>query len=151
MFGRTDIAELERAGRRFSKRRAQDDGFLPATLALLDDDRKSSARIVVATAAFEFYAKPFADLLQIDTVIGSQWDGRYMPGGNCYGETKLVRVRKWAAQESISLENASLRFVSDSFADAPLLDLADDPIFISSSAGKRARAQARGWRVVSAD
>ena len=151
MFGRAEIEELERAGRQFAERRAQNDGFLPATLALLDEDRKLGSRIVIATAAFEIYARPFADLLQIDTVIGSHWDGRFMPGGNCYGETKLARVRDWAEQAGISLEKASLRFVSDSFADTPLLDVADDPIFVSSSAGKRARAQVRGWRVVSAD
>ena len=151
MFGRTDIADLERAGRQFAERRAQGDGFLPATLALLDEDRKSGSCIVIATAAFEFYARAFADLLQIDTVIGSQWDGRFMPGGNCYGETKLARVRDWAEQADISLEKASLRFVSDSFADTPLLDLADDPVFISSSAAKRVRAEALGWRVISAD
>tara|TARA_R110002072_G_scaffold86774_4_gene195793 strand:- start:23082 stop:23729 length:648 start_codon:yes stop_codon:yes gene_type:complete len=151
MLGMADIATLEKLGRQFAARRADNDGFMPAALALLEEDRTQGARIVVATAAFEFYAKAFADHLRIDTVIGTRWDDCSIPGGNCHGETKLARVRQWADQEGHSLEESELRFVSDSFADAPLLELADDPIFISASSAKRTRAQARGWRVLSAD
>lgn len=151
LLGVTDIATLEKLGRQFADRRMKNDGFMPAALALLEEDRAQGARIVVATAAFEFYARAFADHLRIDTVIGTHWDDCSIPGGNCHGETKLARVRQWAEQEGQSLEEMDLRFVSDSFADAPLLELADDPIFITASSGKRARAQARGWRVLSAD
>lgn len=151
MLGGTDIATLEKVGQQFAVRRADDNGFMPAALALLEEDQHQGARIVVATAAFEFYARAFAARLRIDTVIGMRWDGCSISGENCYGEKKLARVRQWAEHEDLSLEKADLRFVSDSFADAPLLELADDPIFISASPRKRARAKARGWRVLNAD
>lgn len=150
MLRGADVATLEKVGRQFADRLANTDGYMPATLALLEEDRSQGARLVIATAAFEFYAQAFADHLGIDTIIATRWDGRSIPQGNCYGETKLSRVREWAEAEDVSLENAQLRFVSDSFADKPLLKLADDPIFISGSAGKRARARARGWKVLSA-
>ena len=151
MVGKVGIATLQDVGREFADRRVADDGLMPATLALLEEDRRQGARITIATAAFEFYAAAFARHLDIDTVIGTRWDGRSIPGGNCYGETKLARVRAWAAEQNHQLEEAELRFVSDSFADAPLLDLADDPIFISASSRKREKAKARGWRIISAD
>lgn len=151
MLGRADIARLEELGRQFADRRAAFGGFMPATLALLEEDRSQGARIVIATAAFEFYARAFAGHLGIDTVISTRWDGFSIEGGNCYAETKLARVRQWAEAQGLSLEDVQLRFVSDSFADAPLLELADDPVFISASARRRTRAIARGWRVLSAD
>lgn len=151
MLGSADIARLEELGREFADHRAASGGFMPATLALLEEDRSLGARIVIATAAFEFYARAFAGHLGIDTVISTRWDGCSIEGGNCYGATKLARVRQWAEAQGFSLEDMQLRFVSDSFADAPLLDLADDPVFISASVGKRAQAIARGWRVLRAD
>lgn len=151
MLGEVTNARLEVVGRQFADRRAVSGGFMPATLALLEEDRRQGARIVIATAAFEFYARAFAGHLGIETVISTLWDGRSIEGGNCYGATKLARVRQWAEAQGLSLDDVQLRFVSDSFADAPLLDLADDPVFISASAGKRAQAIARGWRVLRAD
>lgn len=151
MLGRVAVTKLEEVGRAFAARRTANEGFMPATLALVEEDRAKGARIIVATAAFEFYARAFADHLGCDTLIGTRWDGHTIPGGNCYGETKLARVREWATGEGLSLEKAELRFVSDSFADTPLLELAHEPIFVSASAGKRARALTRGWRVISAD
>ncbi|MXO86285.1 HAD-IB family hydrolase [Altererythrobacter aurantiacus] len=151
MLGKASVEMLQRVGHEFASTRANNDFFMPAVLALLDEDRRNGAHVVIATAAFDFYALAFADLLLIETVIGSRWDGRVISGGNCYGETKLRRVQSWAKAEGLSLDSATIRFVSDSFADAPLLELADEPIFVSSSASKRARAKARGWRVISAD
>lgn len=151
MLGRADLAKLGTVGKEFVSRRMESDGLMPATLALLQQDRDRGARTVVATAAFEFYARAFADRLGIDSVIATRWDGRSIPGGNCYGGTKLERVRKWAEAEGQSLQSAELRFVSDSFADAPLLEIASEPIFISASARKRARATSRGWRAIAAD
>ncbi|QPD00125.1 HAD family hydrolase [Qipengyuania soli] len=151
MLGNAPVATLQEAGREFAAHRARNGGFMPATLAFLEEDRAKGAQILVATAAFEFYARAFADHLGIETLIGTRWDGHTIPGGNCYAETKLARVRAWAAEQGLSLEESELRFVSDSFADAPLLELADEAIFVSMSAGKRTRAKARGWRVISAD
>ena len=151
MLGRAELATLEAVGRDFVSQRMESDGLMPATLALLQQDKDRGARIVIATAAFEFYAKAFADRIGIHSVIATRWDGRSIPGGNCYANTKLESVRKWAAEEGLSLQDAELRFVSDSFADAPLLEIASEPIFISASERKRARATSRGWRAIAAD
>ncbi|MEZ5682322.1 MAG: HAD-IB family hydrolase [Erythrobacter sp.] len=151
MLGSPTLVRLEQVGREYAAARASGSGFMPAVMELVDQDRESGARVVIATAAFEFYARAFAEHLGIDTVIGTRWDGEGIPGGNCYGPAKLARVRNWADKEGISLDESQLRFVSDSFADAPLLEIADEPIFVTASQSKREKALARGWRVLSAD
>lgn len=148
MLGRVDLATLARVGQEFAQERAGNDGFMPAILAMVEDDRAQGTHLAIATAAFEFYARAFADHLAIGSLVATQWDGRVIPGGNCYGEVKLARVREWAEREGIDLDKAEIRFVSDSFADAPLLDRAQDAVFVTTSAAKRRKAEARGWRVV---
>lgn len=148
MLGKPSLERLNEVGEEFATARAAGSGFMPEVLALLEQDRASGARLVVATAAFEFYARAFAERLGIDTVISTRWDGASIPGGNCYGSTKLERVMEWARAEGIDLAEAEVRFVSDSFADAPLLELADEAIFVTPSKAKRDRALAKGWRVI---
>jgi phosphoserine phosphatase len=86
-------------------------------------------------------------------VIGSHWDGKGISGGNCYGVRKKARFVQWfeeqgfEEQQGFEPEQIYIRFVSDSFADAPLLDYADEAIFNTASASAKARAEAKGWRV----
>lgn len=148
MIGTAGLARLEQLGRDFAARRMAAGGLMPGALRLLDEDRAAGATIVIATAAFEFYAKAFAEALGIDRVIATQWDGASIPGGNCYGAAKRDRVLAWMQSAGIDRVAIRLRFVSDSFADAPLLDLADEPIFVTANEGAKARAEQRGWRTM---
>ncbi|MCT2560254.1 HAD-IB family phosphatase, partial [Tsuneonella sp. YG55] len=148
MVGPVGVQRLEVVGRDFAAHVVKGSGFYPGAVRLLEEDRAGGARIIVATAAFEFYAREIASHLQIGTVIGTHWDGQHIVGGNCYGEAKKARVLAWMQEQGIDPEDAEIRFVSDSFADAPLLDLASDPIFVTGSSAKAQKARARGWRVM---
>lgn len=145
MLGRASVAGLQEIGRQFAELRVANDGLMPGALRLLEDDRQSGAVIAVATAAFGFYASSFAAALGIEHVIATQWDGADIPGGNCYGETKKRRLLSWLEMMDIDLASTEIRFVSDSFADAPLLDMVQEPIFVTSNPAKAQRAVARGW------
>lgn len=148
MLGRVSVAELQTVGRQFAESRLADDGLMPGALRLLEEDRAAGATVVIATAAFEFYAAAFAAALGIEHLIATRWDGAGVPGGNCYGEAKKRRVLEWLDAAGFDLETAEIRFVSDSFADAPLLDAVAEPVFITANDAKAARAAARGWRVL---
>lgn len=148
MVGRAPLAKLEKVGQAFAAGRIANNGLIPGALQLLEEDRQRGARIVIATAAFGFYAHAFAKALGIEEVVATRWDGRDIPGGNCYGEEKKRRVLEWFSAGGIGPGNATLRFVSDSFADAPLLDLAAEPIFVTSSSKQAQKAAARGWRAM---
>lgn len=148
MLGRISCVRLEVLGREFAAARLANDGLMPGTLRLLEEDREKGASIAIATAAFEFYAAAFAEALGIEQLIATRWDGQTIPGGNCYGETKKRRVLEWLAEQAIDRSAMRLRFVSDSFADAPLLDMAQEPVFATGSPAEARRAEARGWRAM---
>ncbi len=148
MVGRRSPQELARLGTAFARRHLERGGTMPATMHLLEEDRRRGNTVVIATAAFGFYAEAFARAFGVEHVIATRWDGRAIPGGNCYGAEKHARVLAWLDGATGPREGLHLRFVSDSFADAPLLDEADEPIFVSRDAGKRDRARHRGWPAI---
>lgn len=148
MIGKRDVAELRNVGRAFAKAHVERAGWLKGVTSMLREDQNSGARVAIATAAFEFYAQAFAEMLDVETLIATRWDGQGIAGGNCYGDTKRHRVEDWLG---VPAGEVQMRFVSDSFADQPLLDLAADPVFVTRSARKRARAEANGWRVIDGD
>ena len=143
MVGRRSIPALRDVGRAFADAHVAKAGWNDGVMALLAEDRARGARIVMATAAFGFYAEAFAEKLGIEHAVATRWDGWAIDGTNCYGEEKRRRVEEWLAGRT-----AKLRFVSDSFADAPLLDLADEAVFVTRAARKSRVAEARGWRVI---
>ena len=145
MLGKQPVSRIEQIGEAFADHHIAQAGWIKPVTAMLEADRAEGARIILATAAFDFYAKAFARRLSVDEVIATCWDGRSIPGGNCYGATKLEKVTAWLGSAPVSHD---LKFVSDSFADAPLLDVAGDPVFVTRSVSKRTRAEAKGWRVI---
>lgn len=144
MVGRRADGELEALGSQFAARVMAADGLMPGTLLLIEEDRKAGARLILATAAFDFYASAFADALGFDEVVATRWEGFDRVPDNCYADTKLSSV----LDRQPALGEARTRFVSDSFADAPLLDRVDEPIFAITSRRKAEKAAARGWRVI---
>lgn len=145
MIGKRNVEELRSVGRAFARSHVERAGWLDGATSMLREDQNSGAHVAIATAAFAFYAQAFAEMLDVETLIATRWDGQGIPGGNCYGETKRLRVEQWLG---VPASEAQMRFVSDSLADQPLLDLAVDPVFVTRSARKRARAEANGWRVI---
>ena len=145
MLGRRTLDDLRMVGRAFCDAHLERGGWLGGVTAMLEADRAEGRQLLIATAAFEFYALAFAEKLGVDTVFATRWDGTSIPGGNCYGEEKARRVVEWLEGRGGSEE---FRFVSDSFADAPLLDRAAEAVFVTTSPAKRRKAQARGWRVI---
>lgn len=143
MLGRPDSERLTAVAEDFAARRA---GQLhPGAERALAADRRDECTIAIATAAFEFYARPIARHLGVEHVIATGWrrDGPAEP--NCYGAEKLARVTAWLEEQGLERERTHVRFVSDSFSDAPLLDWADEAWLVTSSPGAGSRARARGW------
>ena len=148
MLGAPEITRLTSVGEAYAEARIERPGLMSRTMKMLEEDRASGATLMIATAAFGFYAAAFAERLGFPHLIATRWDGSDIPGGNCYGEEKKARVLAWFAEQGIDRDGATVRFVSDSFADAPLLDWADEPVFVTRSAREASRANARGWAVI---
>ena len=148
MVGRRTPQDLAHVGSQFAERHVSRSGTMPSIMQLLEADMREDKTVVIATAAFDFYARAFATMFGIENVIATRWEGHTIPGGNCYGPEKHARVLAWLERTAGRREDVHVRFVSDSFADAPLLDEADEPIFVSSNASKRKQAERRGWRAI---
>ena len=145
------LAKMDRlpsVGEAFATRLVERDGFNKPVVAQLERDRKDGRVVVVATAAFAFYAGPIARRLGIADVIGTRWQGRAMDGANCYGTEKLARVEQWLAGRETSLDEAQTRMISDSFADRPLMARVDEAVFVTASVSQAARAKRLGWSVL---
>ena len=118
-------------------------------------DRAAGYRIVIATAAYRFYADAVARDVGADALIatGTATDagGRLLPrieGGNCYGPAKRDRMAGWRAEQGIARATATVRFYSDHVSDVPSFDWADERIAVNPHAALRRVAAARGWRQV---
>lgn len=143
MLGRPDEVRLGQVAADFAESRLA--WLHPGAERALARDRAEGRTLVIATAAYALYALPFGERLEAHEVIGSAWKGGAQAGPNCYGPEKLARVRAWFGTLGIDRSSASVRAVSDSFSDAPLLDWADEAWFVTSSRRAARRARARGW------
>lgn len=131
------------------------DGCQPGAMQSIDRDRQDSYRLVLATAAPEFYAKQIGARLGFDDVIATRHvvtsGGRIsnrIDGENCYGAEKYRRVECWLSQQGIARNTANIRFYSDDISDAPMLDFADQGHAINADADFAKAALESGWTVV---
>lgn len=118
-------------------------------------DRAEGYRIVIATAAYRFYAEAVAREVGAAALIATRTaidaDGRLLPrieGGNCYGPAKRDMIAGWLADQGIARADAHVRFYSDHVSDVPSFDWADEQIAVNPHAALRRVAASRGWRQV---
>ena len=118
-------------------------------------DRAAGYRIVVATAAYRFYAEAIARDIAADALIATSTAidprGHLLPrieGGNCYGPGKRAMIAAWLAAQGIDRSAAHIRFYSDHVSDVPSFDWADEPVAVNPHAALRRVAAERGWPIV---
>lgn len=124
----------------------------PGAAASIARDRAEGYRLLMATAAPEFYAGAIADALGFDAIVASRHQhdaaGNWLPildGANCYGEEKARRIAEWLAANSPG-GVAHIRAYSDHVSDASTFALANESWLVGRGE-KFARLAARhGWR-----
>jgi HAD superfamily phosphoserine phosphatase-like hydrolase len=110
--------------------------------------------MLIASASFDIYVQEIGSLLGAEAVIATHaaWDGdRLAPrldGTNCYGAEKARRIHEWLAQAGLVRGVARIALYTDSAADLPALELADEPVAVRPDRRLRAIAAARGWRAL---
>lgn len=118
-------------------------------------DRAAGYRIVIATAAYGFYATAIARLLDVDDLVATAARvddaGNILPeidGENCYGPAKLRMIERWMADHRIDRRSTHIRFYSDHISDLPTFEWADEPFVVNPRARLHAIATARRWPVM---
>ena len=124
----------------------------PGAAACIARDRAEGYRLLMATAAPEFYAGAIAENLGFDAIVASRHRrddaGNWLPlldGSNCYGEEKARRVRAWLAANAPD-GTAHIRAYSDHLSDAPTFALAGEAWLIGRGDKYVRLAAKHGWR-----
>ncbi len=121
-------------------------------------DRAAGYRIVIATAAYGFYAEAIARDVGADALIATRTAvdarGHLLPrieGGNCYGKGKLAMIEAWFAAQGLDRATTTVRFYSDHVSDVPTFDWSDEPVVVNPHAPLRRVTAQRGWPQVDWD
>jgi len=144
-------ARAARLATHFATWRVQRD-VPPGAQACIAHDRAQGYRLLMATAAPEFYAGAIADALKFDAIIATRHqrdpDGNWLPvldGPNCYGAEKARRVAEWLSTHAAGA--AHIRAYSDHVSDAPTFALADESWLVGRGDKFVRLAAKHGWRV----
>jgi phosphoserine phosphatase len=70
-------------------------------------------------------------------------------GTPTFREGKIVAVNEWLASQGRRLADYESWFYSDSLNDLPLLELVTHPVAVDPDPTLRARAESRGWHIIS--
>lgn len=124
----------------------------PGAAACIARDRAEGYRLLMATAAPEFYAGAIADALGFDAIVASRHRrddaGNWLPildGPNCYGEEKARRVAEWLAANAPD-GAAHIRAYSDHVSDAPTFALAGEAWLVGRGDKFVRLAAKHGWQ-----
>lgn len=123
----------------------------PGAAACIARDRAEGYRLLMATAAPEFYAGAIAHALDFDAIVASRHHrdnaGNWLPlldGPNCYGDEKARRVAEWLTANAAS-EPAYIRVYSDHVSDAPTFALASEAWLVGRGDKYVRLAAKHGW------
>ena len=121
-------------------------------MAQIKAEQASGARLVLATASPDFYAKEIGARLGFDLIIATRQHqpssdlfSHRIDGENCYGAAKLAMVRAALAKDDAA---SDIRFYSDSASDAPLLNWVGTAYAVNPNAALQRLAQQKGWSVL---
>ena len=143
-------ARAERLAARFAAWRVPRD-VPPGAQACIARDRAEGYRLLMATAAPEFYAGAIADALGFNAIVASRHkrnpDGNWLPqldGPNCYGAEKARRVAEWLSAHAPGA--AHIRAYSDHVSDAPTFALAQEAWLVGRGEKFVRLAARHGWQ-----
>ncbi|HEY0596078.1 HAD-IB family phosphatase [Sphingopyxis sp.] len=143
-------ARAEALATRFAAWRVPQD-VPPGAAACIARDRAAGYRLLMATAAPEFYAVAIADALGFDATVASRHrrgaEGNWLPaldGPNCYGAEKARRVAEWLAANGAG-KTPHIRAYSDHLSDAPTFALASEAWLVGRGDKFVRLAAQHGW------
>ncbi|MBE1528829.1 HAD superfamily phosphoserine phosphatase-like hydrolase [Sphingopyxis sp. OAS728] len=126
----------------------------PGAASCIARDRTEGYRLLMATAAPEFYAGAIAEALGFDAIVATRHrrddHGNWLPqldGENCYGAEKARRVNEWLDANAAD-GAAHIRAYSDHASDAPTFALANEFWLIGRGPRLSRLAERKGWQTL---
>lgn len=127
------------------------DQLLPFAKLLIEEHRQAGDLLVLASTSPLAFTEPLARALDFDGVVGTAWmhdDTSYtgeIDGVFVWGPDKAHAVQEWADEHGVRLDRSSA--YSDSYFDAPLLDMVGKPVAVNPDARLSALAAIKGWPI----
>ena len=124
----------------------------PQMLAVVREHQDAGRCCYIATAASQPAAEILAEALVMDGAMGTCWEiegGVYtgrLDGPFAYGEGKAQRLREFAAERAIDLEQSWA--YSDAVSDLPMLEAVGHPVAVNPDAGLEEVARREGWEIL---
>ncbi len=143
------VADVEQACKAAAAEIVKD--LQPFAQGVFAEHRAAGAKLVLATTSPEPFVRPLVDALGFDDVVCTRWkshDGRFtgeMDGPFVWGRAKSDAVVAWAKANDVSLKQSYA--YSDSYFDAPLLDVVGNPVAVNPDAQLAATAVVKGWPI----
>ncbi len=123
----------------------------PFASSVIERHRSEGAALVLATTSPEPFVAPLAKALGFHECISTRWklEGPLftgqLTGPFVWGAAKADAVADWATFKGINLAKSFA--YSDSYFDAPLLDLVGNPVAVNPDAQLTATALLKGWPI----
>jgi HAD superfamily hydrolase (TIGR01490 family) len=120
-------------------------------LDLIEQHQDAGRRVYLVSASPEEIVRPLGEYLGVDGVIAStaviDADGRYTGemAFYAYGPFKALAIEELARREGIDL--AESYAYSDSYTDAPMLEVVGHPVAVNPDRVLARLARERGWEV----
>lgn len=117
-------------------------------------ERAEGRRVILASAASDYYLNALADLLGLDAVVATRSSWRadaltgWIDGENCYGPEKLKMLERWMEGSALNRAQCHVRVFSDHHSDQPVLAWADEAIVVNPKRVLAAIARRHSWTVV---
>lgn len=119
---------------------------------VIEQHRRDGDILAILTGSTPYAAGPLGDTLGIPHRIASTLEVR---GGAftgaveaplCFGEGKVARAERFAAEHDIDLATSS--FYTDSISDLPMLLRVGNPVVVNPDPRLAVRARRKGWPVL---
>jgi HAD superfamily hydrolase (TIGR01490 family) len=125
----------------------------PGGRAAIDEHRRLGHLAVLLTSSSPYLSETVTAAWGLDAWIANRFptDGQgALLGGLeppfCYGQGKVLRAERWAAEHEVDL--AGSYFYTDSYSDLPMLDRVGHPRVVQPDPRLRRLARQRGWAVL---
>ncbi len=125
----------------------------PGARAALDRHRAAGERLVLLTNSSCYMAEIATERWGLDAWLANGFvtaaDGTLtgtMVKPLCYGRGKVVRARRWAADNGVELSDSA--FYTDSLSDLQMLREVGEPRVVNPDPRLRREASRRGWPVL---
>jgi phosphatidylglycerophosphatase C len=123
--------------------------------AMMERDRRAGYRLVLATAAPEFYALHLGEKMGFEAVLATRhkrsvtggWYAQ-IDGQNCYAAEKRRRIEQWLMEQNLDHSQTDILFYSDDLSDSPSLKFATTGFAVNPNARFAAAAHNAGWRIM---